>query len=68
MPESLLHLGERRALVGFHMGPQSGAGVRGRHGRQIVLEGVGFNDESRGRQVVDVHVPTERLELSLAAS
>ena len=54
--------------MSLHMGPQSGAGVRGRHGRQIVLERVGFNDESRGRQVVDVHVPTERLELSLAAS
>jgi hypothetical protein len=33
-----------------------------------VLKRVGLNNEGRGWQVVNVHVPTERLELSLAAS
>ena len=54
--------------MGFHMRPQTRTWVKVGHCYEIVLERVGLNNEGRGREVVNVHVPTERLELSLAAS
>ena len=64
----VLRRGQGGALVGLHMRPQSVARPDLRHGGEVVLEGARVDDERGGWQVVDEHVPAERLELSLAAS